>query len=171
MAVQLTVEQGQLTALVARLAKETDGKKLRLELAAGLRAAVAPAVEEIKSGAMRIKRESSSAQRPSKKHPVPESDVSLGAAIARGIGVQTRMSGRLAGVAVKASKKGMPRKFVNAPKRINAKQFRRKVYGHNVWVTQVGAPGFFDNPLKKGRTVYRAACVKVMDGMAERIAR
>jgi hypothetical protein len=168
--IEMTVEQGKLTELAARLALEADGKRLRLQLAASLRAAVAPAVSEIKAGAMTIKRGSSVAVS-LKKHKGPESEVSLGAAIAAGIGVQTRMRGRMAGVAVKARKKGMPRGFVNAPKRMNAKSFRHPVYGRGGWATQVGAPGFFDKPLHQDRAKYRAACVAAMDAMAARIAK
>jgi hypothetical protein len=170
--IEVTVEQSKLAALAVRLAKEADGAKLRLELARNLRLAVAPAVAEIKAGALKIKRAGSSATRPSKKAPPPESSISLGAAIARGIGVQTRMAGRMAGVAVKARKSGMPRGFRNAPKRINAVKFRHPVFGNrNAWVEQVGAPGFFDHPLKRDRAVYRAACVRAMDHMAARIAK
>lgn len=169
--IKLTVEQGQLTALVKRLATEADGKRLRLELAAALRVVVAPAVSEIRSGALAIKRGESVSVRPSKKRPVADSAVSLGAAIARGVGVQTRLTGRYAGVTVRARKSGMPRGFANAPKRINAKQFRHKVFGRDVWVTQIGAPGFFDNPLKRDQAKYRATCVRVMDTMAARLAK
>lgn len=169
--IELSVQQSQLTELALRLAKEADGAKLRLELARNLRLAVAPAVADIKSGAMQIKRSGSEARRPTKKNPVEDSSISLGAAIARGIGVQTRMKGRSAGVSVKARKAGMPRGFVNAPKRINAAKFRHPVYRKTTWVEQVGAPGFFDNPLRKGRLVYRAACIKAMEDMAARIAK
>lgn len=171
MPIELSVEQNKLTTLVARLAKEADGARLRLELVRNLRVAVAPAVEEIKSGAMQIKRGTSDSSRPSKKNQVEDSAVSLGAAIARGITTQVRMKGRAAGVAVKAKKAGMPRNFANAPKRINAKKFRHPVFGHDRWVDQVGAPGFFDNPLQRDRLAYRAACVKAMEDMAARIAK
>jgi hypothetical protein len=169
--IELSIQQGQLTALAARLAKEADGAKLRFELGRNLRLAVAPAVDQIKSGAMQIKRSDSDARRPSKKAPPPESSISLGAAIARGIGVSVRMKGRSAGVSVKARKAGMPRGFVNAPKRINAAKFRHPVYRKTTWVEQVGAPGFFDRPLQRDRLAYRAACIKAMEDMAARIAK
>lgn len=167
--IELSVEQSQIAELGRRLAKESDGAKLKLELARNLRKAVEPAVRDIKTGALRIKRSGSDARRPTKKKPVPESSISLGAAIARGIGTQVRMKGRAAGVSVRAKKAGMPRGFTNAPKRINAAKFRHPVYGTGKWVDQVGAPGFFDDPLKKGRLAYRAACVRAMDDMAARI--
>jgi hypothetical protein len=169
--IQLSVQQSQLAELGARLAKDADGKRLRLELARNLRLAVAPAVSQIKSGAMQIKRGSSVAKRSTSKHPVADSAVSLGAAIARGIGVQVRMKGRAAGVSVKARKSGMPRSFPNAPKRINAAKFRHPVFRKTTWVEQVGAPGFFDKPLQRDRLAYRAACIKAMEDMAARIAK
>jgi hypothetical protein len=169
--IELSIQQSQLAELAARLAKEADGAKLRRDLARNLRLAVAPAVAEIKSGAMQIKRADSEARRPSKKHPVEDSAVSLGAAIARGIGVSVRMKGRATGVSVKAKKSGMPRGFSNAPKRINAAKFRHPVFRKTTWVEQVGAPGFFDNPLQHDRLAYRAACIKAMEDMATRIAK
>lgn len=169
--IEISVEQGQLVKLAERLSQEADGVKLRRELARNLRTAVAPAVAEIKAGALQIKRAESVAKRPTKKAPVAESAISLGAAIARGIGAQTRMKGRSAGVSVKARKTGMPRGFVNAPKRIDAPSFRHPVFGHDRWVGQVGEPGFFDDPLRRDRERYRAACVKAMKDMADRITR
>lgn len=171
MPVEITVEQNRLVEIAARLAKEADGARLRLELARNLRIAVAPAVEEVKAGAQRIKRSSSDGSRPSKKNVVADSAVSLGAAIARGITTQVRMKGRAAGVSVKAKKTGMPRGFVNAPKRINAQKFRHPVFGRGTWVEQVGNPGFFDTPLHRDQVAYRAACVKAMEDMAARIAK
>jgi len=169
---QLSVEQSQLTALGKRFAAEADGAKLRLELIRNLRIAVAPAVEQIKSGAMQIKRAGSVAKRPTKKNPVPESSISLGAAIARGVSTQVRLTSgarKAAGVAVKARKSGMPRNFPNAPKRINAKKFRHRVYGRDRWVDQVGAPGFFDDPLRRDHALYRLACIKAMEATAARL--
>jgi len=169
--VELTVEQASLKALGIRLAAEDGGKLLRLELTRNLRTAVGPAVEEIKGSALQIKRESSVAVKSLSKYKGPESDVSIGAAIARGIGTQVRMTGRAVGVSVRARKAGMPRQFVNAPKRFNATKFRHKVYGRDRWVDQIGMPGYFDRPLRAGRTAYRVACVAAMEEMANRLAR
>jgi hypothetical protein len=167
--VQISVEQSQLTALGKRFAAEADGAKLRLELIRNLRIAVTPAVEQIKAGALQIKRAESVAKRPTKKAPIAESSISLGAAIARGVTTQVRLTGRAAGVAVKAKKSGMPRNFPNAPKRINAAKFRHRVYGRDRWVDQVGAPGYFDDPLRRDHALYRAACIKAMEATAARL--
>lgn len=171
MALTLTVEQKELAALTARLAAAVDGKVLRLELAAKLRAAVAPAVAEVKGGAMAIHKSSANPKLREISSSGREVFSSLGAAIAQGIGVQTRLTGRVAGVRVRATKKGMPRDFPNAPKRINAKQFRHRVFGRDVWVTQIGNPGFFDGPLHRDHVKYRLACRTAMDEMAAKLAK
>lgn len=168
---QLTVEQNQLKALAVRLSAEEGGKKLRLELARNLRTAVAPAVEEIKAGAQEIHKSKAMANLREINKKGEEVISALGGAIAQGVSAQVRMTGKATGVSVKARKKGMPRQFINAPKRINAQKFRHRVFGRNVWVTQIGAPGFFDRPLQGGRARYRVACVAAMNEMAQRIAR
>lgn len=166
----LSVEQNQLAALAVRLSAEADGKRLRRELAAGLRAAVRPAVQEVKASAVSVKRSTSVAKSVA-RHKGPEAEVSLGAAVARGVGVQTRMQGKRAGVTVRASKKGMPRGFRNAPKRLNSKGWRHPVFGGKTWVDQVGKPDFFDEPLRHRKEEYRLACILVMESMASRIAK
>lgn len=169
--IRVSVDQKKFTELIARLDEEVDGKRLKRELARNLRIAVRPAVEKVKAGAMEIKRGTSDATRPSKKNPVEDSAVSLGAAIARGIGVSVRTRNKSASVTIRAKKAGMPRGFINAPKRINAKSFRHPVYGRGGWAVQVGKPGFFDDPLSHGRREYREACIRAMKDMANRIAK
>lgn len=170
---RVTVEQGQLAALAKRLGEEADGAKLRRELARNLRAAATPTVSKIRAGAQVSKRSGSVAKRSTKKNPVADSDVSLGAAIARSIGVRTKMGPRSAGVNIRATKAGMPRGFRNAPKWWNRKGWRHPVFGRKsaAWVVQVGNPDFFDGPTRADRPVYRAAAVKAMSDMAERIAK
>lgn len=167
--VGLSVEQKGLRELRDLIKAEEDGAQLRKELLAALRGVIAPAVDEIKSGAATGKRGGSIAK-PGKDYKGSASAVSISAAIARGVGTQVRLSGAMVGVAVKASKRGMPRGFINAPKRFNAKQFKHKVFGRNVWVEQSGAPGFFDNPIAQRRADYRAAIIAVMEAMSARIA-
>lgn len=170
--VQVTVDQSKLAALALRLEKEEDGKALKRDLARNLREAVRPAVDEIKAGAEKIKSGSRSSVRPTKKKPMAESAISLGAAIARSINVSVRTKGRSADVRIGARKSGMPRGFTNAPKRVNAQSWRHPVYGdRDVWVAQVGNPRFFDDPPRREHERYRRACVKAMDDMANRIAK
>lgn len=167
--VGLSIEQKGLGELRALMAAEKDGAQLRKELLTGLRAAVSPAVDEIKAGATQGKRAGSIAK-PGKHYQGSQSAVSIGAAIARGIGTSVRLSGSMVGVSVKASKRGMPRNFINAPKRFNARQFKHKVFGRNVWAVQSGAPGFFDNPIAARRAAYREAVIAVMQAMSARLA-
>lgn len=172
--VKLTVvskEQDQLVKLAMRLSKESDGRLLRLELARNLRVAVGPAVSDIKAGALSIGQALAPDARPTLRHKYIAAGVvsSLGAAIAKGIGTQVRMTGLSAGVSVKARKKGMPRDFVNAPKRMNAESFRHPAFGRG-WVEQTGSPGYFDKPLRRDHEKYRAAIIAAMEGMAARIS-
>ncbi len=171
MPVIITVEQRQLGALMTRLAAEADGARLKADLAGRLRAAAAPAVNEVKAGAASLR--SSSKASPALREISPsgrETLSSLGAAIAAGVGLRIRMSGRATGVTVKASRSGMPRDFFNAPKRINQKSFRHRVFGSDRQVEQVGKPGYFSTPLFRRHVAYRAACKAAMDAMANRIA-
>jgi hypothetical protein len=169
--IELTVEQRQLADLAKRLSAEDGGKKLRLTLARNLRAAVEPAVQQVKGNAQAIHQSTSVSPKLREINPKGEEVLSsLGSAIAAGVGAQARLSGRATGVSVKARKKGMPRNFVNAPKRFNSRSFRRQVFGRR-WVVQVGAPGWFDKPLHGDQGKYRAACVAAMEEMAARLAK
>lgn len=180
MANELRVDDGgALAALGRRLRAEEGGAALRRELIAGLRAVVAPAVAEAKAGALSIKRAGSNAKslsthvkRQSSK-PLAErkqyaGSESLGAAVARGIGAQVRTGARTAGVSVRARKTGMPRGFVNAPKRLNRRSWRHPVFGHG-WVEQVGNPRFFDDPMQARAGEYRAACWECIESMQARL--
>jgi hypothetical protein len=161
-AVVLTIDQHSLERLRIRMAREEDGKKLKRELARNLRLAVDPALREIKASAREIPR--SSAQ------PRQTTAASLGDAIANAVRAEVRMTGRFIGVRVKAKTTPQTREFRQAPRRINAKRFRHRVFGSDTWVYQVGKPGFFDDPLRRDRRLYREACRKAMADMANRLA-
>ena len=75
------------------------------------------------------------------------------------------------GAQILAGTNGMPRSFRNAPKRLNQRSFRRRVYGSNTWVVQVGAPGWFDDTLSQLRPKLRAAALQVLQRRARRISR
>jgi hypothetical protein len=169
--IEISVEQNGLARVALRLKTEEGGAILRRELIADLRAAVAPAVEQVKGNARGIASSPRAAH--TKKNIAGSSATSLGDAIARGVSTQVRLTagaGKAVGVSIKAKKTGMPRDFINAPKRFNAKQFRRRVYGR-AWVEQVGRPGWFDDPLHADKATYRAACIAAVERMARRIAR
>jgi hypothetical protein len=139
---------------------EEDGARLRRALTKELRTAVAPAVAEAKGRVMAMGTAG-----------LPHAGEPLRAAVARRVTAQARLTGRSAGVRVRASKKGMPRGFANAPKRLNAAGgWRHPVFGDaDRWVDQTGAPGWFDDPLRARRAEYRQAVERAVKDMADRI--
>lgn len=151
------VDPRDLTRLVAALNKEADGKELRRELIAGLKAAAEPAAVEAR-GAILSMRSHSNVEPP------------LRQAVADAVTVQVRTGGGRAGVFVVARKRGMPRGFANAPKRLNAKGgWRHPLFGTDEWKTQIGKPGWFDETLARAEPAAEAAAKEAMDGMARRI--
>lgn len=168
-ALVLTWDQRSLERLRIAMAREHDGKRLKRELARNLRLAVEPALRDIKAGAREIHRSSA---RPTLREKYITAGVvsSLGDAIAAAVRTEVRMTGKYIGVRVKAKTTPQTRGFKQGPRRINAKRFRHRVFGTDVWVEQIGKPGFFDDPLRRGRREYREACRKAMHDMAERLA-
>lgn len=165
------VTADDLKDVATALKYEEDGLRLRRALAKELRQAVDPAVTEAKAGIMAMG-----------SHGLSREGEPLRAAIARQVRAQALMSGKRAGVRVRVSKKGMPRGFVDAPKRTNRKGWRhpvprrlpKGVHGPveaPTWVTQVGAPGWFDDPMQARRSEYRRAVERVITDTAERIRR
>jgi len=156
------VTADDLRDVATALRYEEDGLRLRRALASELRQAVAPAVTQARAEVMSI----GSAGLAEKGEPLRN-------AVARGVRASARLSGDKAGVRVAASKKGMPRGFRNAPKRLNrAGGWRHPVFGNReVWVHQIGKPGWFDDPLQARKAQYRAAAAKVVRDTADRIQR
>lgn len=151
------VDQRDLKRLVVALRKEGDGKELRKDLVKGLRTAVAPAAQAAKAAILSMP--SSGGER---------SGRGLRAAVAAGVRVEVRTAGKV-GVFVVAKSTGMPRGFLNAPKRLNAKKWRHPVHGTKKWVTQVGKPGWFDNTVTDAKPAANRAAADAMDSMAKRI--
>lgn len=159
MPVELSVEQEGLQALARALSEEADGKKLRRQLATELREASQPAVSEIKASLMSM----SSAGLPSDGEP-------LRSGVAKKIKAEARLTGRSTGARVKARKTQSLRGFANAAKRINSRKgWRHRTFGLDVWVRQIGKPGFFDDPLEDRRDEWRRAVLAVMEKTAKRI--
>ena len=168
-----SVDADDLRDIATALRYEEDGVRLRRALAKELRDAVAPAVETAKSSILSMG-----------DAGLPEEGEPLRAAIAAGVTAKTRLTSRAAGVRVAASRKGMPRDFVNAPKRTNrASGWRHPVPPPRLpkgaegprkapqWVRQFGKPGWFDDPLQARAAEYRAAVERVIRDAAERIRR
>lgn len=165
-----SVDAGGLRDVALALAREEDGLRLRRDLAARLQKAVEPGVEEAKT---RILAHGSAGL---------SKGESIRSAIAEQVESKVKLGGRTAGVRVRALKRGMPRGFSNAPMRFNrAKGWRHPVPPPRLpegaegpqlppeWVHQVGAPGWFDDPLRDRRDEYRDAVRDVIVGMAARI--
>jgi hypothetical protein len=157
----LVIKPERLTDLAKALRAEEDGKQLRKELLRNLRQALQPARDAAKASI--------------KSMPVhgSHSGQALRAGIARRVTIETRLSGRSAGVKLRAKKTPNIRDFANAPKRLNRrKPFRHPLFGNREqWVTQTGKPGWFDDAVNQRRGEYRRAVAQVLDDMAERIKR
>lgn len=148
-----------LEAFAKAIGAEADGKALRKELAKKLKEIIAPAVAEARAAATNM---------PSAG--LAHDGEPLRSAIARRIVGEVRLSGRATGIRIKAKRKGMPRGFEHAPKRTNARGgWRHKVFGHDVWVTQIGVPNWFDDAMRDTRPEARAKCLAALEDMARRI--
>ncbi len=159
---KLTIDQKALVSLGRALKSEADGKALRRDLIRNLRKPLAPAVAEIKAGVMAIP-----------AHGLPAKGEPLRPAVARKIATQVKLSGRAPGVRVKARKTEAVRGFRNAPKRLNSpKGWRHPVWGNRgaPWVTQIGRPHYFDEPLEHRRPEFRHAVVQAMEDTARRLS-
>lgn len=154
---RVEVDEKQLARLVAALNAESDGEALGHDLVHELTAVVEPAVAAAKASIMAM---------------ASGSDITpqLRSAVASEVKPRIRMSGKHPGIAVVAGKDGMPRDFRNAPKRLNSRKgWRRRVFGHDVWVTQVGKPGWFDDSIARFKPAAERAAGQALDAVARRI--
>ena len=171
--IRTEVTSPDLVDLAVALKYEQEGATMRRDLVRGLRSAVKPAVAEAKSSIMSM--DSGGLRQPGG---------SLRRAIAKQITTEVSLTQRKAKVKVKVRKRGMPREFVNAPKAVSMPQgWRHPVVQRRLakgaqgpmpaprWVSQLGKPGWFDEPLRSHRAAYRAAVQAAMQATANRIAR
>lgn len=157
--VELSIDQQALQALAKALSAEADGKKLRRDLAKELRGALQPVLGEIRSGLMSLGHGG-----------LPTDGEPLRSAAGKRIVAEARLTGRSTGARVRAKRTEATRNFRHAPKRLNSdKGWRRRVFGSDHWVVQVGKPGFFDDPIKDRKAELRAAVLKAMNDAAGRI--
>ncbi len=159
--VDLEIRADDFRDLARALRREADGKALRRDMIRNLRAAVNPAVAEVRAAVRALPSQGS-----------PRDGAQLRSAIAQQTRPYVRMSGRSPGVSIKAKKSGMPRGFRNAPKRLNSKTgWRHPVWGKG-WVHQtVSRPGWFDDTLRGRRPKYKDAVSTAVEAMAQRLAR
>lgn len=155
----MEVDAEALRALGRALRAEADGKELRRDLIRELKEPLKPAVAEIRSGVMSL---SSSG--------LPHAGEPLRRSVARRITTEAKLSGKFPGVRIKARKTPGLRQFANAPKRLNSpKGWRHRVFGRDVWVTQLGRPHYFDDPLQGREQAFRRAVEQAMERTARRI--
>ncbi len=156
----VTVSADGIRALSNALRAEEDGKQLRKELAANMRAALMPYAEQARSGIMAMSSTGRSAS------------PGLRAGIAKKIRPEVKLGGRWSGARVKAKKTPGLRGFANAPKRTNRRGggWRTLTYGHEPWRTQDGKQNWFDHALEGVGPQAREAVHEAMEAMARRIA-
>lgn len=159
--IELSADQQALQALARRLGEQADGKRLRRELSKDLRQALEPARQQVRSGLMGMGTAG-----------IPVDGPPLRTVVLSKLKAESRLTGRSTGARLRIRKKGMPRGFDNAPKRLNSKKgWRHPVHGGDVWVQQTGEPDYFDRPTRQHKAAYRAAILKVMNAHARRITR
>jgi hypothetical protein len=158
-ALNVKVDDQAMRELGRAIRKETDGKQLRKDLVAELRAAVAPGVSAVQGKLRAIPQRSATQAKPA-----------LGSYLAARVKPSIRLSGRTPGVNVRIGQTPNLRGFKMAARRLNRKSWRHRVYGRNVWVTQKSPiPGFFDDTLAAGRAQYRAAVVAALKKTSDRL--
>lgn len=160
--IRTEVSSPDLQDLAVALKYEHDGAVMRRDMLRALRAAVKPAVAAAKTSIMSME-----------SNGLKRSGGSLRAAIAKQITTEISATQRSAKVRVKVRRRGMPRNFKNAPKVVSQpKGWRHPVIntGGDRWVTQIGKPGWFDEPLRSHRQQYQAAIKAALDATAVRIA-
>lgn len=158
--IEARADEASFTRVARALADEGDGQELRTDLAEGLHAALEPGLAEVRSALMGMA-----------TGGLPHGGEPLRQAVAAGTQIDVQLGGQSAGARISVSKHGMPRGFANAGKRLNQRQFRHRVYGRDMVVIQVGAPGWFDDTLARGATRYRLAAARALDNVADRIGR
>lgn len=154
---QIEVDEKSLRLLVTALRQESDGKALTRDLVRELTLVAEPARDAARTAILSMASHG------------PGGTPSLRTSVASRTVVQVRLS--KGSVAVRAKRSGMPRGFSNAPKRLNsAKGWRRRVFGSDNWVVQMGQPGWFDNTMKAFSPAAKRGAKKAMDDMADRIS-
>jgi hypothetical protein len=153
----ITLDQERLRTLAARLMDHENGAKLKRQMVKDLKPALEPALPVIRGELMAMGGSLTA-------------EPALRATVAANLSTSVRTTGDAPGVRVAISRKGMPRGFANAARRINDGQWAHPVYGRGS-VEQRGARGFFDDPLNARREEMRSAIAAALDSWADSIAR
>jgi hypothetical protein len=158
----------QLRRAAAALRREADGKALRQDLLASMRAAGEPAVAEMRSRIMSMPTAGSATRRSGRRQ------VSLRAKLASRVMVKAATGGRWAGIRIWIAKRiAMPRGFVNAPWTLNRPTpWAHKLWGRSDTAVQVSrAPGWFDEPARMHHDDGRKAALQSLQAMLDRLGR
>lgn len=153
-----TVEQEAMKAVAKALRGEADGKQLRKDLVAEIKQGLLPLREVVRGSILAM------------PGGLPHEGQPLRQTVAEKVVIEVRTGGRATGAGIKAKRKGMPRGFEHAPRRLNANKFRHPVFGGEVWVDQIGKPRWFDDPIRQHRGEYRKVVAATLAAMARRIA-
>lgn len=140
---------------------EADGAEWRRETAGELHQALEPGVIAVR-GAIEGMATSG----------IPHAGEPLRQAVAAGVEAMGRYDTKVGGARIRAKRLYGVRGFVNAPKRLNARRgWQHPVGGGRVQVTQIGRPGWFDDPLKRLHPRLRIAAERALQNRARRISR
>lgn len=151
----------QFTRLARALEQEADGDEWRRDLADDLHEALRPGVTAVRGALMGMA-----------TGGLQHAGEPLRQAVAQNVESLVRTDGQRAGARIRAKKTGLPRGFANAPKRLNARSWRHPIPGDpDTWVTQIGAPGWFDDTLRRMHPRLRLAAERALEKRARRISR
>ena len=158
--IDLSLDQLALERVEAAITFEEDAKALKRDFGTQLKDAVEPAIPEIRGELMTLGGGSF--------HVEP----GLRNAVSMQLKSAVRYSGPAPGVRVAIGRKGMPRGFTDAARKINQGAWLHPLWGRSgSAIMQVGVSDFFDRPLHAREPEMRVAIEQAIENMAERIAR
>jgi hypothetical protein len=159
--IQVEPDDASFRRVERALRTEADSGALGQDLAEEFHQALEPAVSEVRGAVLGMP-----------TGGLPHAGEGLRAAVASHIQTDIRVGKRGGGALIRALKRGMPRGFVNAPKRLNARRgWRHQLWGRDQWAQQLGEPGWFDDTLARGRGRYLRAAAQALEKVSRRIAR
>jgi hypothetical protein len=154
--VEIVPDHAGFARVAAALSAESDGRQWRRDMSEAMYEALEPGAAAARSALMSR----------------GGGDSHDGPLLRSAVAAQVHVAPLSSGAVIIAGKQGIPRGFSNAAKRFNQHGgFRRRIYGSNTWVVQVGAPGWFDDTLSRMHPQLRAAALEVLAGRARRISR
>lgn len=153
-------DEASFRRVVRALDEEAGGTAWRTDAAREIGEALEPGVAAVKAALWQIE-----------TGGLPHGGESLRQAISDEIEPVVRFTGPRVGARIRA-KDIQLRNFAKAPRRLNNRQgWRHPVHGTDFWVTQLGAPGWFDETLRRLRPKLAAAAAEALERRAERISR